>query len=142
MAPIATSTISHSQAVVDITAKQPPNALVRAPKTWQDESTHCVKAIGSAWYSHVFQLQDTLFHETVRFFSTELRYKWAMVPVTTDCISSPMGLGSDSLPVSVPLFGTPTYLADSQQFLLEYYLRFQKGLAGTYYIAPSFRGEE
>jgi aspartyl/asparaginyl-tRNA synthetase len=53
-----------------------------------------------------------------------------------------MGLGSDSLPVSVNLFGEPTYLADSMQFTLEYMLRFRDNAKGMYYIAPSFRGED
>ncbi|XP_038593462.1 asparagine--tRNA ligase-like, partial [Micropterus salmoides] len=34
------------------------------------------------------------------------------------------------------------YLADSMQFVLEYFLRFQENLPGTYYISPSFRGED
>ena len=53
-----------------------------------------------------------------------------------------MGLGSDSLPVSVDLFGASTYLADSMQFTLEYLLRLNDHAAGMYYIAPSFRGED
>ena len=38
----------------------------------------------------------------------------------TGSISSPMGLGSDSLPVKINLNGVSTYLADSMQFLLDY----------------------
>ncbi|CAM9286389.1 unnamed protein product [Lampetra planeri] len=53
-----------------------------------------------------------------------------------------MGLGSDSEPVSVNLLGQNVYLADSMQFILEYFLRFQENLAGTYYISSSFRGED
>lgn len=61
------------------------------------------------------------------------------LPITTNSISSPMGLGSDSLPVKVELHGIDTYLSDSMQFLLEYGCRlFDKGV---YYIMPSFRGE-
>ncbi|WP_323373836.1 amino acid--tRNA ligase-related protein [Plantactinospora alkalitolerans] len=54
-------------------------------------------------------------------------------------MSSPMGLGSDSLPVAVDMFGVRTYLADSMQFGLEYLCRFAP--AGAYYVMPSFRGE-
>jgi asparaginyl-tRNA synthetase len=50
-----------------------------------------------------------------------------------------MGLGSDSLPVRVELFGLPTYLADSMQFMLEYGCRFSE--SGAWYLMPSFRGE-
>ncbi|OOG43733.1 asparaginase [Rhodanobacter sp. C05] len=62
------------------------------------------------------------------------------LPITTNAVSSPMGLGSDSLPVSVDLFGQPTYLADSMQFMLEYGCRFNE--AGCFYLMPSFRGED
>jgi aspartyl/asparaginyl-tRNA synthetase len=51
-----------------------------------------------------------------------------------------MGLGSDSLPVSIDLFDKRVYLADSMQFHLEYLLRFNK--KGVYYIMPTFRGED
>lgn len=85
---------------------------------------------------------DGFFHGTIKYFNQELRYSYALTPVTTDCISSPMGLGSDSLPVSVNLFNASTYLADSMQFTLEYLLRFNDHAAGMYYIAPSFRGED
>jgi asparaginyl-tRNA synthetase len=50
-----------------------------------------------------------------------------------------MGLGSDSQPVKINLFGIETYLADSMQFMLEYGCRLHA--AGCYYLMPSFRGE-
>ncbi|KAK0138797.1 hypothetical protein N1851_024659 [Merluccius polli] len=53
-----------------------------------------------------------------------------------------MGLGSDSEPVFVNILGQDVYLADSMQFVLEYFLRFQENLLGTYYISTSFRGED
>ena len=61
---------------------------------------------------------------------------------TTNTVSSPMGLGSDSEPVFVNILGQDVYLADSMQFVLEYFLRFQENLPGTYYISTSFRGED
>lgn len=51
-----------------------------------------------------------------------------------------MGLGSDSLPVKVSIGGIGIYLADSMQFYLELACRVNK--TNTFYIAPSFRGEE
>ena len=51
-----------------------------------------------------------------------------------------MGLGSDSKPVQVNLFGIDTYLADSMQFMLEYGCRLHD--RGCYYLMPSFRGED
>lgn len=62
------------------------------------------------------------------------------LPITTGSVSSPMGLGSDSLPVKVDMFGEPTYLADSMQFMLEYGCRLSP--AGAWYLMPSFRGED
>ncbi len=62
------------------------------------------------------------------------------LPITTDSVSSPMGLGSDSSPVGIDLFGQRTYLADSMQFMLEYGCRFNE--EGAWYLMPSFRGED
>ncbi|XP_028454911.1 uncharacterized protein LOC114569287 [Perca flavescens] len=81
-------------------------------------------------------------YSTVEYFHSSCQYSYAFTPLTTDTISSPMGLGSDSEPVSVNLLGQDIYLADSVQFVLEYFLCFQDNLPGTYYISPSFRGED
>ncbi|XP_013384130.1 uncharacterized protein LOC106154348 [Lingula anatina] len=115
---------------------------IAAPKSWEDPETHSIAAIRSTWYQNVFQVQNTLFHATVDYFNQRCKYNYALTPLTTDCISSPMGLGSDSEPVEIDLFGQKIFLADSMQFTLEYFLRFQDGLQGTYYISPSFRGED
>lgn len=113
-----------------------------APKTWQQPSRHSIQALQSPWYAAVFALQDTLFHATISFFQSQLGYKYTLVPLTTDSISSPMGLGSDSQPVHIVLFDQDTYLADSMQFSLEYVLRIEEGLRGAYYVSCSFRGED
>jgi len=62
------------------------------------------------------------------------------MPITSSSISSPMGLGSDSVPVEVELSGVRCYLADSMQFMLELGCRLHE--QGVYYIMPSFRGEQ
>ncbi|KAM8844366.1 uncharacterized protein AB9W97_022462 [Spinachia spinachia] len=110
--------------------------------SWQDPESHSTLAIKSQWYRNLFQIQNTLFHSTVEYFHSTCQYSYALTPLTTDTISSPMGLGSDSEPVSVNLLGQNIYLADSMQFVLEYFLRFQENLPGTYYISSSFRGED
>ncbi|WP_146379679.1 asparagine synthetase A [Mesomycoplasma hyopneumoniae] len=80
-----------------------------------------------------------------------LTYKWMRdnnvkivnCPITTQSISSPMGLGSDSLPYKVISKNNPNfefYLADSMQFHLELFLR-TKNVESVGYIAPTFRGE-
>ncbi|XP_023204131.1 uncharacterized protein LOC106699831 [Xiphophorus maculatus] len=114
----------------------------RPPNSWKDPQLHSTLAMKSQWYRNLFQIQNTLFHSTVEYFHNSCQYSYALTPLTTDTISSPMGLGSDSEPVSVSLLGQDVYLADSMQFVLEYFLRFQENLPGTYYISPSFRGED
>ncbi|XP_074552015.1 uncharacterized protein LOC141809095 [Halichoeres trimaculatus] len=114
----------------------------RPPHSWKDPQSHSTFAIKSQWYRNLFQIQNTLFHSTVEYFHNTCQFSYALTPLTTDTISSPMGLGSDSEPVSVNLLGQEIYLADSMQFVLEYFLRFQENLPGTYYISPSFRGED
>lgn len=114
----------------------------KPPHSWEDPKSHSTLAIKSQWYRNMFQIQNTLFHSTVEYFHNTCQYSYALTPLTTDTISSPMGLGSDSEPVSVNLLGQDIYLADSMQFVLEYFLRFQENLPGTYYISPSFRGED
>ncbi|MFJ4851610.1 asparagine synthetase A [Streptomyces sp. NPDC088733] len=94
--------------------------------------------MSSPWYAALVDLQDTITTATVAFW-TERGIRFGHLPVTTGSVSSPMGLGSDSLPVKVDLFGAPTYLADSMQFSLEYLCRLAG--RGAYYLMPSFRGE-
>ncbi|KAG9340359.1 hypothetical protein JZ751_021472 [Albula glossodonta] len=114
----------------------------RPPRSWESPQDHAALAITSQWYRNLFKIQNTLFHETVEYFHNKCRYAYALTPLTTDTISSPMGLGSDSEPVYVNMLGQDVYLADSMQFVLEYFLRFQEDLPGTYYVSPSFRGED
>jgi asparaginyl-tRNA synthetase len=83
-------------------------------------------------------VQDLITFETAAFWRGR-GVKNLHLPVTTGSISSPMGLGSDSLPVRIDLFGVETFLADSMQFLLEYGCRLAD--RGSYYLMPSFRGE-
>ncbi|KAA0706000.1 putative isoaspartyl peptidase/L-asparaginase [Triplophysa tibetana] len=112
------------------------------PHSWENPHIHATTAIKSKWYRNLFQIQNTLFHSTVEYFHNKCKYSYALTPITTDTISSPMGLGSDSEPVFVNMLGQDVYLADSMQFVLEYFLRFQDGLPGAYYVSPSFRGED
>ncbi|KAK2591332.1 hypothetical protein QQS21_010985 [Conoideocrella luteorostrata] len=112
------------------------------PKLWKDPSTFAAKSMQDSWYTAMFKLQSTLFHLSVDFFGQRMGYKYLVVPITTNSISSPMGLGSDSQPVSIELHGDKTYIADSQQFVLEYALRLEDGLLGAYYVGTSARGED
>ncbi|MDE7432176.1 MAG: asparagine synthetase A [Lachnospiraceae bacterium] len=113
--------------------------MIKNSGSWKDKENHYINAVLSDWYKLIAQLNDTIYYETAVFFHNR-NIKTMCLPVTTMSISSPMGLGSDSLPVSVDLFGIRTYLADSMQFMLEYGTRFFEN--GVYYIMPTFRGEK
>jgi len=108
------------------------------PKSWRDLGTHYIRVLEEPWYRTVVALQDAITELTVGFWSGR-GLRTLHLPITTGSISSPMGLGSDSLPVKVEMFGVETYLADSMQFALEYGCRLSP--EGCYYVMPSFRGE-
>lgn len=97
-----------------------------------------LRLVDDPWFRLVVALQDRVSVATTGFWSAR-GLRTMHLPVTTHAVSSPMGLGSDSLPVRVDLFGVPTYLADSMQFMLEYGCRLWP--SGVYYVMPSFRGE-
>ncbi len=109
------------------------------PRFREDPKNYYLNIVSSKWYATLTRLQDMISRATVDFWK-DMDVKTIYLPITTSSISSPMGLGSDSLPVSINLFGIETYLADSMQFMLEYGCRFSKN--GCYYIMPSFRGEK
>ncbi|KAL4811854.1 hypothetical protein BDW67DRAFT_189252 [Aspergillus spinulosporus] len=124
----------------EITEKEPR-------KLWQNPHTYAIQALHSPWHRMMLRLQSSLFHASIDFFRHEMAYEYLIVPLTTGSISSPMGLGSDSQPVSIEMSSgsektTSTYLADSQQFLLEYALRLQNVPRGVYYAGTSCRGED
>lgn len=109
------------------------------PNLWKDKDNFYLEAINNKWYGLLIELQNILSYETMVFYKSK-GIKTLHLPVTTGSISSPMGRGSDSLPVKVNLQGVETYLADSMQFLLEYGCRFNH--KGVFYVMPSFRGEK
>ncbi len=112
---------------------------VAAPsRSWAEPDEHYLRALSDPWYRGLCEIQDVITTSTVRFFS-QIGLRTLQLPITTASISSPMGLGSDSSPVRIDLFGVETYLADSMQFMLEYGCRLHGG--GCYYLMPSFRGE-
>lgn len=104
----------------------------------QSLSNRFLEVVNDPWFRLLVEVQDLVSYETAAFWR-DRHVKCLHLPITTGSISSPMGLGSDSLPVEVDLFGIRTYLADSMQFMLEYGCRLAE--QGTYYLMPSFRGE-
>jgi asparaginyl-tRNA synthetase len=94
--------------------------------------------LGDPWLRDVVRAQDLLVATAQGFFRTR-GLTYMNLPITTGAVSSPMGAGSDSMPVAVTIGGVDTYLADSMQFLLEYGCRLVD--RGCFYLMPSFRGE-
>ena len=114
------------------------NRKLCPPKSWNDLGTHYLKVLEDPWYRMICDLENLITKYTYKFYFNK-DMATIHLPITTNTISSPMGLGSDSSPVKVDLFNIPTYLADSMQFMLEYGCRIYK--KGCFYIMPSFRGE-
>lgn len=110
-----------------------------APVAWQDPENLFTAALEDPWYKAIFKIMAHFTDASHGFFSKK-GLAPALMPITCTAVSSPMGLGSDSLPVAVELFDRKTYLADSMQFQLEYLMR--QHPAGTWYIMPTFRGED
>lgn len=112
---------------------------MKEPFTFLDPNNHYLKAIDLDWYKNLVKIENIFNVATVNFYAAR-NIITMHLPVSTGSISSPMGRGSDSLPVRVNLNGVDTYLADSMQFMLEYGCRLSDN--GVYYLMPSFRGEK
>src|SRR6185437_14349027 len=115
-----------------------PGPRRRPPGAWRDPEMHLAAAAEDPWYRMITAINASIVETTADFYRGR-GVSPALMPVTVSSVSSPMGLGSDSQPVQIDLQGDRTYLADSMQFQLEFILR--HGLAGAYYIMPTFRGE-
>lgn len=112
---------------------------LKPPQTWNNSEQHFSAALNHPWYKIITQLNGLITYSTNDYFRKK-NYLPALMPITSEAVTSPMGLGSDSLPVSINLFDKTTYLADSMQFHLEYMLR--QHPQGVFYIMPTFRGED
>jgi aspartyl/asparaginyl-tRNA synthetase len=109
------------------------------PRSWRTPAGHLRAALTDPWFRVIATLLHRINMATQEFYSSQGLIS-ASLPITTGAISSPMGLGSDSLPVEVELMGVRTFLADSAQFMLELMCRIAG--VGAYYVMPSFRGEQ
>ncbi|MBR1825754.1 MAG: asparaginase [Alphaproteobacteria bacterium] len=115
------------------------NKTIAAPSSYLYPERHLDNLLGHDWYKTINALLSGIYIATTEFY-VKKNIQPALFPVTTGAISSPMGLGSDSQPVSVKIKGHRVYLADSMQFCLEIGARLNS--VGAYYIMPTFRGEE
>lgn len=134
------SAMPLEQAVRELTISE-NNAFPRvlAPESWREPDSHLRALLTESWYKAISALTHEAIHATYQFFYGKGFLATAM-PLTTGSISSPMGLGSDSLPVRAVIQGLETYLADSMQFMLELGTRIHGGRP-AYYVMPTFRGE-
>lgn len=132
--------MKSNAAILDDSTIACKNAPATVPRgSWASSEKHFSTVLNNPWYQLIFKLSGEIVYATNDFFRAK-GFMPALAPVTAQSITSPMGLGSDSLPVSVELFGRPTYLVDSMQFHLEYLLR--QYPHGVFYIMPTFRAEE
>jgi asparaginyl-tRNA synthetase len=90
------------------------------------------------WYRTLSQTYSGILDATHSFFREE-GISPTIYPITTGSVSSPMGRGSDSVPIKIDIRGNEIYLADSMQFSLEIGARLAD--RGVYYVMPTFRGE-
>lgn len=106
--------------------------------SWDNNENHIESLLTHPWYQSMGNLLSCILDSSHKFFMQE-GIKPLLFPITTGSVSSPMGKGSDSLPVMINLRGNNVYLADSMQFSLEIGTRILN--KGCYYIMPTFRGE-
>lgn len=118
---------------MDIQKKLYPEDVESRPKNFIN------KLLENPWYKNIAILQSNMSFATHNFFTGKGMLA-SLVPITTNSISSPMGLGSDSKPCKVILNEKSIYLADSLQFFLEVSLRLND--KGAYYLMPSFRNDK
>lgn len=112
--------------------------IIDAPHSWENPNNHIKTLLSDPWYRVTSKLLGCILQASHDFFKQEGIQPF-LFPITTGSVSSPMGKGSDSLPVQIELRGNKVYLADSMQFSLEVGTRLAE--QGCYYIMPTFRGE-
>ncbi|UUM25452.1 asparagine synthetase A [Mycoplasmopsis agalactiae] len=106
-------------------------------------SSDFIRTISAERYGMLVKLYSEINYLTFRWMKHN-NIQIVSLPITTQSISSPMGLGSDSKPYKVISKSNPDFeffLADSMQFYLELLLRAQS-IEKVGYIANTFRGED
>ncbi|WP_373590261.1 asparagine synthetase A [Metamycoplasma equirhinis] len=100
-----------------------------------------INVITSDRYYDLLEIYNLIHFETIQWMKKK-NIVFVCLPITTQSISSPMGIGSDSKPYKVKSIenNNEFYLADSMQFYLELLLR-AKNLNKVGYFTNTFRGE-
>ncbi len=117
------------------------NHTIIPPSSYINPEKHIEVLLHDPWYRVIYKIHSQILKLTHDFYAQE-GIGPIIFPVTTGSVSSPMGLGSDSLPVKIKFehTGQNTYLADSMQFSLELGARLDG--KGSYYVMPTYRGED
>jgi len=113
--------------------------LIQPANSWKNTSTYLKDILTNPWYQNLSSLTSEIIIATHDFYKIK-GIKPFIFPVTTGSVSSPMGKGSDSIPIAIKIKGNTIFLADSMQFSLELATRLNN--KGAYYIMPTFRGED
>ena len=101
--------------------------------------THIEDLISSDYYKNLFILRNIVEKTCDEYFG-ELQATKIDLFMITNGVSSPMGKGSDSLPIEIKFGKDNCYLVDSAQFGFEPLV--QKSFELVYCFMPSFRGED
>lgn len=112
--------------------------MIQPVSSWNTPEQHLQTLLTTPWYRVLNKVFSQILSLTHDFYKDE-NITPTIFPITTGSVSSPFGLGSDSLPVKVNIKNNDMFLADSMQFSLEIATRLNT--KGAYYIMPSFRGE-
>ena len=105
-----------------------------------DPKTHHLELTKAKYYHGLIILRHYLKASSDYYFSVIQNAKNIDLFMLTPSISSPMGSGSDSEPISIQFGNLQTYLTDSSQFGFEPLLL--NGFEKVYCYLPSMRGED
>ncbi len=103
------------------------------------KKNHIQHLVSDGYYRNLVVLRNIVSMACDEYFQSKNAPRVDLFLITKE-VSSPMGRGSDSLPIPIPFGKTKTFLTDSAQFGMEPLV--QKNFRMVYCYLPSFRGEE
>lgn len=103
------------------------------------KANHINNLIDNDYYVNLILLRNCIELACDKYFQKKKAPKIDLYLISRE-VSSPIGKGSDSLPLSIKLENKKTYLVDSAQFGMEPLV--QKKFNLVYCYLPSFRGED
>lgn len=104
-----------------------------------NRDSHLNDLIENCYYSNLIKLRHTIQLACDSYFQKHDAFKVDLFLITKG-VSSPMGKGSDSIPISFTLGNEEVFLVDSAQFGMETLLL--NSFKMVYCYLPSFRGED